>query len=157
MADIKKLNPAHVAAVLKTVNTCPYFNLLSMELKSLDLGKSYLEVETQEKHLQPYGIVHGGVCASLADAAIYWAVYSGMEETVGLTTVEIKLNYLAPVLSGRLIAEGTCIKVGKSICLGEATVEDSNGNLAAHGTSTLMVIDALKIEGHLELPPKFID
>jgi uncharacterized protein (TIGR00369 family) len=157
MADLKKLNPAHVAAVAKTVNTCPYFTLLSMELKSLELGESHLEVETQEKHLQPYGIVHGGVCASLADAAIYWAVYSGMEETVGLTTVEIKLNYLAPVSAGRLIAKGKCIKVGKSICLGEASVEDSKGNLVAHGTSTLMVIDSLKIQGHSQLPPKFID
>jgi uncharacterized protein (TIGR00369 family) len=156
MADLKKLNPAHVAAVAKTVNTCPYFTLLSMELKSLELGESHLEVETQEKHLQPYGIVHGGVCASLADAAIYWAVYSGMEETVGLTTVEIKLNYLAPVSSGRLIAKGKCVKVGKTICLGEASVEDSKGNLVAHGTSTLMVLDSLKIWGHSQLPPKFI-
>lgn len=157
MADIKRINPAHVAAIAETVNTCPYFILLSMELKSLSWGESRLEVEAQEKHLQPYGIVHGGVCASLADAAIYWAVYSGMEETVGLTTVEIKLNYLAPVSAGRLIAKGRCIKVGKSICLGEASVEDSKGNLVAHGISTLMVLDSLRIHGHSRLPPKFID
>ena len=157
MADIKKLNPAHVAAIAKTVNTCPYFTLLSMEIRSLDWGESRLEVTIQEKHLQPYGMVHGGVCASLADAAIYWAVYSGMEETVGLTTVEIKLNYLAPVSAGRLIAKGKCIKVGKSICLGEASVEDDKGNLVAHGTSTMMVLDSLKIQGQSQLPPKFID
>jgi len=157
VADIKKLNPAHVAAIAKTVNTCPYFTLLSMEIRSLDWGESRLEVTIQEKHLQPYGMVHGGVCASLADAAIYWAVYSGMEETVGLTTVEIKLNYLAPVSAGRLIAKGKCIKVGKSICLGEASVEDDKGNLVAHGTSTMMVLDSLKIQGQSQLPPKFID
>lgn len=157
MADIKKLNPAHVAAIAKTVNTCPYFTLLSMEIRSLDWGESRLEVTIQEKHLQPYGMVHGGVCASLADAAIYWAVYSGMEETVGLTTVEIKLNYLAPVSAGRLIAKGKCIKVGKSICLGEASVEDDKGNLVAHGTSTMMVLDSLKIQGQSQLPHKFLD
>ena len=116
-----------------------------------------MEVTIQEKHLQPYGMVHGGVCASLADAAIYWAVFSGMEETVGLTTVEIKLNYLAPVSAGRLIAKGKCIKVGKSICLGEASVEDDKGNLVAHGTSTMMILDSLKIQGQSHLPPKFID
>jgi len=157
VADIKKLNPAHVAAIAKTVNTCPYFTLLSMEIRSLDWGESRLEVTIQEKHLQPYGMVHGGVCASLADAAIYWAVYSGMEETVGLTTVEIKLNYLAPVSAGRLIAKGKCIKVGKSICLGEASVEDDKGNLVAHGTSTMMVLDSLKIQDQSQVPPKFID
>jgi len=146
-----------VAAIAKTVNTCPYFTLLSMEIRSLDWGESRLEVTIQEKHLQPYGMVHGGVCASLADAAIYWAVYSGMEETVGLTTVEIKLNYLAPVSAGRLIAKGKCIKVGKSICLGEASVEDDKGNLVAHGTSTMMVLDSLKIQDQSQVPPKFID
>ena len=157
MAHIKKLNPAHVAAIAKTVNTCPYFTLLSMELKSFDLGESHLEVEVQQKHLQPYGIVHGGVCASLADAAIYWAVYAGREETVGLTTLELKLNYLAPVSAGRMIAKGRSVKVGKSICLGEASVEDDKGNLVAHGTSTLMVLDSLKIHGQSQLPPKFLD
>ena len=157
MAYIKKLNPAHMAAIEKTVNTCPYFTLLSMELKSFDLGESHLEVDVQEKHLQPYGIVHGGVCASLADAAIYWAVYAGMEETVGLTTLELKLNYLAPVSAGRVIAKGRSVKVGKSICLGEASVEDDKGNLVAHGTSTLMVLNSLKFWGQSQLPPKFLD
>ena len=157
MAHIKKLNPAHVAAIAKTVNTCPYFTLLSMELKSFDLGESHLEVKIQQKHLQPYGIVHGGVCASIADAAIYWAVYAGREDTVGLTTLELKLNYLAPISTGRLIARGKSVKVGKSICLGEASVEDDKGNLVAHGTSTLMVLDSLKIHGQSQLPYKFPD
>jgi len=74
MVDIKRLNPAHVAAVIKAVNNCPYFTLLSMEIRSVAWGESHLEVAVQEKHLQPYGMVHGGVCASLVDAAAFWAV-----------------------------------------------------------------------------------
>ena len=157
MVDIKRINPEHVKAIAQTVNSCPYFTLLSMELKSLDFGQSRLEVEVQKKHLQPYGIVHGGVCASIMDAAVYWAVYAGMERTVGLTTIEIKLNYLSPVSRGRLIARGRGIKTGKTICLGEASIEDETGELVGHGTSTLMVLDSLKIDGHDRLPPKFLD
>jgi len=154
---MKKINPAHVEALVRTANTCPYFILLSMKMKSFDCGESHLEIEVQEKHLQPFGIVHGGVCASLVDAAAFWAVYPQMDEDIGLTTVEIKVNYLAPVSGGRLIARGKYIKVGKNICLGEATVGDTKGMLVAHGTSTMMVLDSLKIEGHSHLPPKFID
>ena len=157
MVDIRKLNPAHVAAVIKAVNNCPYFTLLSMEIRSVDWGESHLEVTVQEKHLQPYGMVHGGVCASLVDAAAFWAVYPQMSEGIGLTTVEIKLNYLAPVSEGRLIGRGKSIKVGKTICLSEASIEDNKGNLVAHGTSTMMVLDSLKIQGQSQFPPKFVE
>jgi uncharacterized protein (TIGR00369 family) len=153
---MKRINPAHVEAIAKTVNTCPYFKLLSMEMKSFDWGEAHLEVAVQEKHLQPYGLVHGGVCASLVDAAAFWAVYTQMESDVGMTTVEIKVNYLAPVSKGRLIATGKSIKVGSRICLGEATVEDADGVFLAHGTSTIMVLDSLKIKDQAQLPPKFL-
>ena len=154
---LKKLNPDHVKELVKIVNACPYFSLLSMEIRSINRGKSVLEVEVQEKHLQPYGMVHGGVCASLVDAAAFWAVYPQTSEDTGLTTVEIKLNYLAPASKGRLIARGKSIKVGKTICLGEASVEDDKGNLVAYGTSTMMVLDSVRIQGQSKLPPKFLD
>ena len=157
MVDIKKLNPDHVAAVIKTINTCPYFTLLSMEIRALGWGESHLKVAVQEKHLQPYGMVHGGVCASLVDAAAFWAVYPQTAEGIGLTTVEIKLNYLEPVSGGHLIARGKSIRIGKTICLGEASVEDDKGNLVAHGTSTVMVLDSVKIQGQSKFPPKFLD
>lgn len=157
MVVIRKLNPAHVAAVIRAVNTCPYFTLLSMEISSLGWGESHMEVRVQEKHLQPYGMVHGGVCASLVDAAAFWAVYPQTAEDIGLTTVEIKLNYLAPVSGGHLIGRGKSIRVGKTICLSEASVEDDKGNLVAHGTSTIMVLDSLKIQGQSHFPSKFLD
>ena len=157
MADIKKLNPDHVAAVIRSVNKCPYFTLLSMKIQSLDWCESHLEVVIQEKHLQPYGMVHGGVCASLVDAAAFWAVYPQMSENIGLTTVEIKLNYLTPVSKGRLMGRGKIIKIGKTLCLSEASVEDNKGNLVAHGTSTMMVLNSLKFQGQSNFPPKFLD
>jgi uncharacterized protein (TIGR00369 family) len=157
VADIKKLNPAHVAAVIRAVNNCPYFTLLTMKIQSLDWGESHLEVVVQEKHLQPYGMVHGGVCASLVDAAAFWAVYPQMSENIGLTTVEIKLNYLSPVSGGRLLGRGKSIKSGKTLCLSEASVEDDKGNLVAHGTSTMMVLESVMIQGQSHFPPKFLD
>lgn len=153
----RELNPAYVEAILKKVNGCPYFVLLSMELSSLEWGASRIEVAIQEKHLQPYGNVHGGVCASLVDAAAFWAVFSQMDAELGLTTVEIKLNYLVPISRGRLIARGKSVKVGKTLCLGEASVENEESQLVAHGTSTMMVLNALEIQGQSELPAKFLD
>jgi uncharacterized protein (TIGR00369 family) len=107
----------------------------------------------EEKHLQPFGNVHGGVMASVVDAAAFWAVFPQVEEGKGLTTVEVKLNYLAPAQKGKLVARGRCIRIGKTLALGEAQVKDENEVLIAHGTSTLMVIPGLRILGDESLPP----
>jgi len=73
---------------------------------------------------------------------------------MGLTTVEMKVNYLAPVQKGKLVAKGRCIKIGKTLALGEAYINSAEGNLLAHGTSTMMVVSDLKVEGQEKLPPK---
>ena len=91
---MRKLNPAYLQAVYDQVNACPYFSLLSMEIKMLEWGESRIEVAVQEKHLQPFGLVHGGVFSSLIDATAYWAVYPQIDEGVGMTPVEMKLNCL---------------------------------------------------------------
>jgi len=154
---MKKLNPDHIAAVAARVNTCPYFKLLSMEIVSLGNGTSVLRIDIQEKHLQPYGIVHGGVYSSMIDAASFWASYTEIEDPLALTTVEMKLNYLAPATQGVFTAEGKVVKTGKTICLSEAFISDQRGRLLAHGTTTMMVLKSLQLEGQSGFPPKFLD
>ncbi len=154
---MKQLNPDHVAAVKAHVNNCPYFNLISMKIDSLEMGRSFLEVDVQEKHLQPYGIVHGGVYASLIDAAAFWAAYSTIGKTSGMTTVEMKLNYLRPAASGRFVARGKSIKTGRSICLSEASVFDDKDKMLAHGTATLMIINTLELNAKGDIPPKYLE
>ena len=147
---MKKVNPAYLEAVARKVNGSPFFTLISMHITNLYWGESRLEMAVEEKHFQPFGMVHGGVYASVVDAAAFWAVYPQIDNDVGITTIELKLNYLAPISSGSLIAKG------KAICLAEAWVEDETGKLLAHGTETMMVLKDLKIQGHEELPPKFL-
>lgn len=154
---MKKLNPEYIKAVMEKVNGCPYFSLLSMQINELQPGSCRLEVEIREKHLQPFGKVHGGVFSSLVDAAAFWAVYPQIDENAGLTTVELKLNYLAPADKGRLIGKGRSLKVGKTLALGEAVIEDEKGKMLAHGTSTLILLKDLKLKDEHRLPQKFLD
>ncbi len=151
-----RLNPKYTEAISTLVNRSPYFSLISMEIKELEWGISVLEVKLEEKHLQPFGYVHGGAIASVIDAATFWAVFPQVKDGMGLTTVEIKANFLAPVQKGKLVAKGRCIKIGKTLALGDATIYDGNGNLLAHGTATMMIVPDLKVEGQENLPPKQI-
>src|SRR4030066_236013 len=151
-----RLNPKYVEVISEVVNQSPYFALLSMKIKNLEWGTAVLEVDLEEKHLQPFGYVHGGVIASVMDAAAFWAVFPQVKDGMGLTTVEIKVNYLAPIQKGKLVAKGRCIKIGKTLALGDATIYDAKENLLAHGTATMMIVPDLKVEGQENLQPKQI-
>ena len=158
-----KLNPEHIEAVLNVINQGPYFKLLSMEVCELRLGYCKVEINLDTKHLNPFGGLHGGVYASAIDTAAYWAVYCALEEDIGLISIDLKVDNLAPIKDGKLIIEGKQIKAGRSICLSEATVRDTKGKLLAHGTSKLLVTQglqsinqAVKTMGHQPLPPKFL-
>jgi uncharacterized protein (TIGR00369 family) len=154
---MKRINPAHVERIKLLVNRCPYFQLLSMRLLAAEVGASLLEIDLERKHLQPFGIVHGGVFASIVDAAAFWSIYYVLEDSrAGLTTVDLKLNYLAPAIRGKMNAAGRSIKLGRTVGYAEATVRDADGHLLAHGTSTVMVLPGKAIADAPPLPEKFI-
>jgi len=158
-----ELNPTHVQMVIDIINRGPYFRHLSMPVKELGKGYSLVELDIGNEHLNPFGGLHGGVYASAIDTAAYWAVYCELDEDVGLISLDLKVDYLAPANSGKLIIKGRSIKIGKTICLAEATAFDQNDKWLAHGISKMMVTqglqtikDALDFMGAKHLPPKFI-
>src|SRR5690242_19676424 len=87
------------------INACPYYQLLGMRVVSMGNGEARLELPVEEKLLQIYGGVHGGATASLADSAVAVALISASEGDEKAFTVELKLNFLAPVSKGKLTAE----------------------------------------------------
>lgn len=133
-------NPAYIQALQDSVRTAPYPNLIGMKLAALDLDSCRIELELGERHLQPFGIVHGGVLATLIDTATFWAGFMRLPEDAGLVNVDLKLNYLKAIAHGRLRAEGRCLRAGRQISYAEASVFDEAGDLVAHGTSTLMAL-----------------
>ncbi len=150
------LNPAWIEAVSTLVDRSPYFSLLGMEVLELTPGTSRLRIEVGEKHLQPFGMVHGGVFASLIDAAGFWAVYPQLAPETSATTLEMKLNYLAPAQEGMMLGLGRTVKQGRNIALAEARVEDGQGRLLAHGSVTLMLLNGMSFNQGKRLPPKFL-
>lgn len=160
---MKTLNPDHIKAVLDLINQGPYFRLLSMKVSGMGKGFAKVEMDIENKHLNPFGGVHGGVYSSLIDTATYWAVYCDIEENAGLISLDVKVDNLALVKEGHLVVEGKRIKAGKSICIADAAVIDSEGKYLAYGTSKQMVIpglqtiaQAVSAMGYEPLPPKFI-
>lgn len=157
------LNSDHVDAVMNAINESPYFKHLSMAVKEMGIGYSVVELNMGNEHLNPFGGIHGGAYASVIDTAAYWATYCELEENAGLISIDLKIDYLSPVRDGLIITKGRRIKIGKTMCLAEATALDKDGKWLAHGTSKMMVTkglqtikDALRFTGAKALSPKFV-
>lgn len=146
-------NPVYIEEVKKVVKDSPYPKHMSMVLVDLAIDRATVELNLNNNHLQPFGIVHGGVLATLVDTATFWAVFMRLPEQSGLVNVDLKLNYLKRVTTGLLRAEGSTIKSGSRISYSEARIFDEKGNIVVHGTSTLM---SLKKGGLTISVPKFI-
>jgi uncharacterized protein (TIGR00369 family) len=153
---MKTLNPAYVRAVSEYATASPYFRHLSMVIRQLGMGCAVVDLEVGPEHLQAFGYVHGGVFASVIDTAAFWSAFCELEEGMGITTTDLKVNYLAPVQAGRLVAHGRSIKMGKTLGLAEATMTDAAGRIVAHGTSSLIVLPGFGLAGAPPLPPKFL-
>jgi len=160
---MSSLNPAHVEAVINAINKGPFFNHLSMHIKELGIGYSMVELKVGPEHLNPFGGIHGGAYASIIDTAAYWAVYCELDESVGFISIDLKIDYMAPIKDGVISSKGRSIKIGKTMCLAEAAATDEDGKWLAHGTSKMMVTkglqtieNALSFTGTKALPPKFI-
>ena len=133
-------NPEYIQELIEVVNASPFPDHMSMRLLEVALDRSVLDLSTDRCHLQAFGIVHGGVLATLIDTATFWAVYMRIPEGAGLVNIDLKLNYLRPVETGLLIAEGRAIRSGNSISYAETNVMNEKRELIAHGTSTLMTL-----------------
>jgi uncharacterized protein (TIGR00369 family) len=133
-------NPAYIEEIRNIFATSPFPAHLDMQLTSLALDQATVQLELKNHHLQLFGIVHGGVLATLVDTATYWAVYLRLPEGAGLVNVDLKLNYLKAASQGLLRTEGYAIRNGQTLCYSEASVYNSENDRLAHGTSTLMIL-----------------
>jgi uncharacterized protein (TIGR00369 family) len=155
-SQVRQLNPNWISKMQEKFNGCPYFELQKMVLLDLAWGVSVIEIKVEDRHMQPFGVVHGGVYASLIDAAGFFAVYTQADPGVGMTTVELKLNYLSPSVSGRLIGRGRCINLGRSIGLGLAQIENDKGRLLALGTATVMIKPDMPMTSKIRSVDKYL-
>lgn len=80
------------------------------------------EIQIGPQHFNPYGVVHGGVIYSLADTSMGAVIAPQLADHERTATIEIKINYLAPVRDGAIRAETTLVNRGRRVAVLEADV-----------------------------------
>ena len=116
----------------------PIGRLLGLVLKVIEPGRAVFEMEADERHHNPMGTLHGGVYCDLADAAMGYAYAATLADGETFTTVELKINFLRAVRTGRLTAEARVVKAGSTLGFVECDVTDQAGKLLARASSTCM-------------------
>jgi uncharacterized protein (TIGR00369 family) len=118
----------------------PVAGLIGLELERMENGESTMTMEAEERHSNPMGTIHGGILCDLADAAMGTAYFSLLDEGESFTTLELKINYLRPFWTGRLVAHGRVVSRGRTVGMTECDVLDGDGRLIARATSTCMTL-----------------
>ena len=119
----------------------PFAHLLGFEIESVEEGKVTFAVEPGERHYNPFGVMHGGVAASLFDSALGCAVQSVLPAAKTAPTMELHINYIRPitVATGRVRCSGEIVHVGKRSAIAEGRLVDNDGKLYAHATGTFVI------------------
>jgi len=102
----------------------PFFRFLGMTVIEASKERVVLQLPCREEFRQEEGVVHGGVITALADTAAAYSVAMHLPKGTRMPGVELKLNFLRPAMigAGDLVANGTVLRVGRRISVGEALV-----------------------------------
>jgi 1,4-dihydroxy-2-naphthoyl-CoA hydrolase len=110
-----------------------------------EIGLTYLEVTPDgaraelligAKHLQPHGIVHGGVYCSIVEsvasvsAATWLQANGGGDKVVGVNN---NTDFLRAITAGMVTASATPIHRGRRQQLWLITITDTNDRVVARG------------------------
>ena len=99
-------------------------------------GRLRAELEVRPELLTPFGNMHGGVLSAACDHVLGCVCYPHMKPGWWAATTEFKLNLLAPVSEGTVVAEAEIVSMtrttavvqiqvsngGRLVCLAQGTV-----------------------------------
>jgi len=116
---------------------------LGYDIVEAESGRVVVVGEPNGNHLNPWGTVHGGLAATLLDSCMGLAIQSTLEKGSGSTSLEFKISFLRPITpeTGLIRAQGIVISRGRRAGAAEGRVEDGNGRLLAHGTTTCLIFE----------------
>src|SRR6059058_619539 len=93
-----------ITELRKLVDKMPFNQLLGIRVARLHGDGVTIECKVRDELLNLAGVLHGGVTATMVDAAVGIALSRHFRGVRPATTVELKINYLRPVVEGKATA-----------------------------------------------------
>ncbi len=109
------------------------FEYLPLDAPDAEKESCRLIFEVTDMLRNPQGSMHGGAMASAMDISMGHLV----NKVAGPgATIEMKVQFMRPVMSGAVTCEGRFTKRGRSLSFMESHLYSADGKLAAHCTAT---------------------
>ena len=127
----------------------PVAELIGFDAVSVERGAAVFRLEARRsKHGNPMGTLHGGILCDVADGAMGMACASLLEMDESFTTLELKINFLRPVLDATIEARARVVHAGKSLVYLECDlVAVPEEKLVAKASSTCTILRGEQAKG----------
>lgn len=114
---------------------------LGFDLLAADRGRVELGLSPQVFQHNPAGLVLGGVCAAVCDAACACAVLSMLPPGTGHTTQHLDTSFVRAVTlrTGPLRCTAEVLHLGRRTALAGARMLDADGRLHVQATATFVL------------------
>lgn len=129
-----------IKSLRSLVDAMPFNALLGIHVLRYHSDGLTVECAVREQLLNSAGVLHGGVLATVADAAVGIALARHFGGRRPMTTIEMKINYLRPVGEGKVRARARLLKVGATICVGRVDVKNAAGKIVAAALVSYMLL-----------------
>ncbi len=124
----------------RVLDDIPFNKLLGMQVSRTHRDGVTIECKIVRRLLNSARVLHGGVSAALADAAVGIALHRHLGDHRPITTVEMKINYFRPVKEGRIFARSRLLRVGSTLCIGRVDLADGQSRAIGTALVTYMIL-----------------
>jgi uncharacterized protein (TIGR00369 family) len=144
-ADPKPSGEALVALLNDALGTlfAPWLAGLSLQVREAREGEVVLALPVAAPHVHGGGVMCGQTMMAAADTAMVLAVMSKLGSFRPMTTVQLQTSFLRPVpgkAGGDCSVTARVLRMGRSLAFGEIEIAGPDGQLAAHATTSYMLL-----------------
>ena len=115
--------------------------VLGIEEVSATPDKVVLKLPVTSRVHQPFGLLHGGVSALLAESAASYGGAMSVPEGKSVVGIELNASHLRPMSEGTLFATATPVRTGRTVQVWAIALTDDEGRAICEARCTLAVID----------------
>lgn len=116
--------------------------VLDIETVELTPDRVVLRVPVTQKVHQPYGILHGGVSALMAETAASYGGALSVPSGCHVVGIELNASHLRPVRRGTVTATATPVRKGRAIQVWDVSLVDDAGRDICRARCTLAVVNS---------------